>query len=182
MRVLLDANILFPTVMREVLLGAAEGGAFTPLWSERILEEWAHAARRLSFAAEAIARAEVAVMHDRWPQASVSGGAVSENDVFLPDRNDRHVLAAAINGQAHTLLTRNLKDFPTRVLSSHGIIRREPDGFLMEIHQENETLMREVTTEVRSRAEAVSGREQPLRTLLKRAGLPRLGKALAAPV
>jgi hypothetical protein len=33
---------------------------------------------------------------------------------------------------------------------------------------------------VQARAEAVSGRDQPIRPLLKRAGLPRLGKALAA--
>ena len=36
MRVLLDACVLFPTVMREVLLGAAAEGAFVPMWSERI--------------------------------------------------------------------------------------------------------------------------------------------------
>lgn len=182
MRALLDANILFPTVMREILLGAAARGAFTPLWSARILEEWARAVRRLGTDAQAIARAEITLMHDRWPDASVEDGDISEADVFLPDRDDRHVLAAAINGNAHTLLTRNLKDFPTRVLAGHNIIRREPDGFLLEIAREKPPLMLSVITEVRRRAEAASGREQPVRALLKRAGLPRLGKALAEPL
>ena len=60
MRVLLDANVLYPTVMREVLLGCARAGLFEPLWSARILEEWARAAARLGPEGEAVARAEVA--------------------------------------------------------------------------------------------------------------------------
>jgi hypothetical protein len=47
MRVLIDACVLYPTVMREVLIGVAAKGLFTPLWSARILEEWARAAARL---------------------------------------------------------------------------------------------------------------------------------------
>ena len=46
-RVLLDANVLFPTVLREILLGVARSGVYAPLWSARILEEWARATRRL---------------------------------------------------------------------------------------------------------------------------------------
>ena len=41
MRVLIDACVLYPTVMREVVLGVAAQGLFTPRWSPRILEEWA---------------------------------------------------------------------------------------------------------------------------------------------
>ena len=47
MRVLIDANVLFPTVLREIVLGLAETGYFEPLWSERILEEWRRAAARI---------------------------------------------------------------------------------------------------------------------------------------
>ena len=46
MRVLLDACTLYPTVMREILIGVARAGYYTPLWSDRILEEWARAAAR----------------------------------------------------------------------------------------------------------------------------------------
>jgi len=44
MKILLDACVLFPTILREILLAAAEETQFEPLWSARILEEWARAA------------------------------------------------------------------------------------------------------------------------------------------
>jgi predicted nucleic acid-binding protein len=176
-RVLLDANVLFPTVMREVLLGAAGQGAFTPLWSARILEEWARATRRLPEGAEAIARAEIAALRDRWPEAEVVPPGDLEASLSLPDPADRHVLAAAIAGRADLLLTLNRADFPGRSLGRHGLHTRDPDGFLLEFHAERD--LRPVAAEVQARAERAAGAPRPLRPLLKRAGLPRLGKALS---
>ncbi|MEM6341945.1 MAG: PIN domain-containing protein, partial [Pseudomonadota bacterium] len=47
MKILIDTNVLYPTVMREVVLGVAKEGLFQPLWSDRILNEWALAAEKL---------------------------------------------------------------------------------------------------------------------------------------
>ena len=63
MKLLLDTCVMYPTVMRSVLLCVARAGAFTPLWSARILEEWARAARKLGPEGEAQARAEIALVH-----------------------------------------------------------------------------------------------------------------------
>jgi len=179
MRVLLDACVLFPTVLREMLIGTAAAGGFAPLWSARILEEWARATRRLPEGAEAVARAEIAHLRDRWPEAEVAVPEELVATLSLPDADDRHVLAAAIAGGAEVLLTLNRADFPTRALARHGILLREPDGFLTDLVAEEADLAA-VAEAVRRRAEAASGRLQALRPLLKRAGLPRLGKALAA--
>jgi hypothetical protein len=177
-RVLLDACVLFPTVMREMLLGAAAAGAFEPLWSARILEEWARATRRLPDGAEAVARAEIALMRARWPTAEIAADPDLIERLSLPDPADRHVLAAAIAGGADVLMTRNRGDFPTRTLARHGVILREPDGFLTELAAEGPDIA-VVAETVRARAGRASGRAQGLRPLLRRAGLPRLGKALA---
>lgn len=178
MRVTLDACVLFPTVMREMLLGAAAAGGFAPVWSARILEEWARATRRLPEGAEAVARAEIALLRARWPEAEVTVPEELVASLSLPDPNDRHVLAAAIAGGADTLLTLNRTDFPGRTLARSGILLREPDGLLLELLAEGLPIA-DVAAGVRVRAERASGRPQPIRTLLKRAGLPRLGKALA---
>lgn len=177
MRAALDACVLFPTVMREMLLGAAGAGAFVPVWSPRILEEWARAVRRLGDGAEAVARAEIASMRDAWPASEVTPGDDLTGRLSLPDPDDTHVLAAAIAGEADVLVTLNRADFPSRTLARHGVIRRDPDGLLLEWHLAGGTLAG-VAEAVRARAEAASGRAQPVRPLLKRAGLPRLGKAL----
>jgi catechol 2,3-dioxygenase-like lactoylglutathione lyase family enzyme len=178
-RVLLDANVLLPRVMRETLLGAAAAGGFAPLWSGRILEEWARAARGLGPGAEAAARAEIAALRAAWPGAEVAADPGLEATLALPDPADRHVLAAAIGGAAGVLMTRNRADFPTRTLGRHGVVLRDPDGYLRELLDGGLDL-RAVAEAVRARAEAASGRPQALRALLKRAGMPRLAKALAA--
>ena len=125
--------MLFPTVLREMLLGAAAAGGFEPVWSARILEEWARATRRLPEGAEAVARREIALLRAAWPAAEVPADPDLEARLSLPDPADRHVLAAAITGGAAVLMTLNRADFPTRTLARHGLILREPDGFLTEL-------------------------------------------------
>ena len=51
MRAVLDANVLFPTILREILTDLAQAGLYHALWSDRILEEWHRAAalRSLSY-------------------------------------------------------------------------------------------------------------------------------------
>ena len=177
MRVLLDACVLYPTVLREVVMGTAAAGLFTPLWSARILEEWARAAAKLGQGA--VARAEIAALADAWPGAEVALPEGAEAGLVLSDPDDVHVLAAAIAGRAGVLLTLNVQDFPTRVLARHGIVRRDPDGFLHEIWAAHPAAVAGVARAVQARAEALSGADWPMRRLLKKAGLPRLGKALA---
>ena len=58
-------------LMREVLLGVATKGLYEPLWSARILEEWALAARKLGPMGEAQARGEIAQLRAAWPRAEV---------------------------------------------------------------------------------------------------------------
>lgn len=179
MRVVLDACVLFPPVMREMLLGTAAAGGFEPVWSPRILEEWARATRRLQDGAETAARAEIALMRARWPDAEVAVPEELVAALSLPDPDDRHVLGAAIAGGAHTLVTLNRSDFPGRTLARHGIVLRAPDGFLLELMDDGVDVAGAARAALR-RAEAVSGSPATLRPLLKQAGLPRLGKALGA--
>ena len=51
----------------------------------------------------------------------------------LPDKNDRHVLAAAIKGRADLIVTFNVKHFPSDQLDRWGIEAQHPDEFL--VHQ-----------------------------------------------
>lgn len=179
MRALLDACVLYPTVLREILIGAAQAGLYEPLWSDRILEEWARATVKLGPGAEDVARGEIALLRVAFPKASVvPGGAVSAR-LWLPDANDIHVLAAAISGHADLIVTFNAQDFPRQALAEEGLDRLDPDQFLLALHDRAPDLVAGVCEKVRATAEHLSGEAQPLRPFLKRAKLPRLGKRLA---
>lgn len=177
-RVLLDANVLYPTVMREVLMGAAQVGLFVPLFSRRILEEWALAARRLGEEQEVQARAEITLICAAFPRGCVEWAPSLEARLWLPDGNDVHVLAAAIAGSADLIVTENAKDFPRNVLREEGLERESADPFLCQLWTHAPEAMVGVAERVRQKAEALSGEAWTLRKLLRKARLPRLGKAL----
>ena len=177
MRVLIDANVLFPTILREIVTGYARAGGFTALWSPRILEEWARAAARLG--EEEIARAEIAALRAVFEDAEITPDPGVQAALHLPDPDDTHVLAAAIAGDADELLTANTRDFPTRTLATHGIIRRDPDGFLREALEADAARLRPVIEATMKKARGF-GIEGDDRALLKRARLPRVAKVWGA--
>lgn len=174
-RVFLDACVLFPPLVRALLLGAAEAGLYRPLWSARVLAEWRIAiAAKQGLDAEAEAMAAQAAMAARFPDAQVEP---AEDEAFsLPDPADAHVLAAAVAGGAGVLVTFNLRDFPRRALAGHGIEARHPDGFLWELWSLHPERMRPVLDVALSAAGVAPDRT---RAALKKAKLPRLGKAVA---
>ncbi|MEO0665638.1 MAG: PIN domain-containing protein [Pseudomonadota bacterium] len=178
MKVLLDACVLYPTVQREVLLKAARAGTYTPLWSDRILEEWRRAAARLGPVAGAQAEGEIAVLRGFWPDASVTPRARDEARLYLPDENDIHVLAAAIAGSAEVLLTENSKDFPRGTLHEEGIRRDTPDHFLTALFVTHPEAIRAAVDEVWEAAQGMDGCPATRRAMLKKCRLPRLAKAL----
>lgn len=180
MRVCLDACVLYPTVLREILTGVAAQGAFRPLWSPRILEEWARAAARLGPEGEAVARAEVVALRDAFPGAEVRPRDGDLARLHLPDPDDVHVLAAAVAGSADAICTFNAKDFPRRTLAIEGVERLDPDQLLARLGTGHSPAISRTVRRVHATAERLSGEVLPLRPLLKRARLPKLAKTLAA--
>ncbi|WP_171240618.1 RSP_2648 family PIN domain-containing protein [Ruegeria sp. HKCCA5491] len=179
MKAVLDTCVIYPTVMREMLLGAAKLGHFTPVWSARILEEWARAARKLGPEGEAQARAEIALTQANWPKAEHAENPGLAQRLWLPDPADIHVLATAVSSSADVIVTVNARDFPRNVLSEEGLERRDPDALLRGFWSENPVDMAELADRVLAEANRLSGDQWNLRALMKKARLPRLGKALA---
>lgn len=178
MRVLIDACVLYPTVMREVVLGAADAGLFEPRWSARILEEWARAARKIGPQGETIARGEIARLTARFPRAQGPIPQGLEARLWLPDPNDVHVLAAAVGCSADAIMTVNAKDFPRNILAEEGLLRVDPDGFMIGLAQDAPDAVRAAAEAVLEEARRLSGEAWTMRALLRKARLPRLGKML----
>lgn len=180
MRVLIDACVLYPTVMREMVLGCAAAGLFAPRWSDRILGEWHRAARRLDPAQDAVAAAEIAAVTARFPVALLPPAPGHEARLWLPDPDDVHVLAVAVAGSCDAILTLNARDFPGNLLAEEGLFRADPDGFLMRLADDAPDVVAGVGQGVLDQARRLSGQDWTIRALMKKARLPRLGKRLSA--
>jgi hypothetical protein len=180
MRVMIDACVLYPTVMREVMLGCAKAGLFEARWSPRILEEWARAAGKLGPAQEVWARGEIASLGASFPQAIVQHEQSQERQFWLPDPADIHVLTAAVIGSCDGILTMNAKDFPKNILGDEALLRWDPDGFALLLFGGAPDQVRAVADRVLQEANRLSDAPWTMRALMKKARMPRFGKALEA--
>lgn len=178
MRAVLDACVLVPPVLREILLGVAARGLFEPLWSERILEEWARASAKYGAASEAEARGRIAVLKAEYPRALLPPAPGIERRLHLPDPGDAHVLAVAIAGSADAIVTVNARDFPRGTLAEDKIARRDPDGLLWEFWSGDPAPVEAAVAEVVAEASRREGQAVPAKRLLKKARLNRLARAM----
>ncbi|AEI93635.1 RSP_2648 family PIN domain-containing protein [Roseobacter litoralis] len=179
MKILIDTCVLYPTVMREMVLQTARAGAFTPVWSARILEEWARAARKLGPEGEIQARSEIALVKAGFPSACVPVPEGLTARLWLPDENDIHVLAAAVASSSDAIMTLNAKDFPRGLLAEEGLERLDPDRFLYGLWLNDPDLVEAAGKHVLDTARALSGKDWDIRALLKKARLPQVAKALS---
>lgn len=130
--VVLDACVLYPAPLRDLLLSLAAAGIFHARWTQRIQDEWVRnlLANRPDLQAEALRRT-VATMNDAIDDCLVEKFEFMVDSLTLPDPDDRHVLAAAIVGHADAIVTFNLRDFPEAYTAAHGIEVLHPDDFLV---------------------------------------------------
>lgn len=122
----LDANILFPMILRDTLLRVAAAGCFRPQWSDRILDETTRNLIDQHRVSAEQARRLVAQMATAFPEALVEGWEGLE--AAMPnDPKDRHVAATASHCGASYIVTANLDDF---IPLPAGISAIGPDAFL----------------------------------------------------
>ena len=131
---LLDANVLYSAGLRDFLLRLAGQYLYAPLWSADIHAEWIRSvlADRPDLTADVLERTR-AVMDRHFPDAVVTGYSARTAGLDLPDAGDLHVLAAAIEGEADLIVTRNLRDFPSDRLASYGLTAQHPDAFIADL-------------------------------------------------
>ena len=82
-------------------------------WTARINEEWVGNLVVAGRAPQDRLLLTVGLMNSALPEAEVQGWEVRMEGLMLPDPGDCHVLAAALTAGAETILTMNLRDFPT---------------------------------------------------------------------
>ncbi len=133
-KVVLDACVLFPPSLRDLLLNLAWAKLVQPHWSEEIHDEWMRSVlqNRPGATPESLERTR-RLMDAKFPRSLVSGYADLVSNLELPDPNDRHILALAIYTKSPLIVTSNLKDFPRAALEPHGVEAVSPDEFVMRL-------------------------------------------------
>ena len=127
-----DACVLYSAPLRDLLLHLAGVGLVRPRWTDAIHEEWTRnlLANRPDLARVQLERTR-AFMERAVPEAQVRGYEPRITALTLPDEDDRHVLAAAIEAGAKVIVTFNLADFPTAATAPHGVAAVHPDHFVL---------------------------------------------------
>jgi predicted nucleic acid-binding protein len=144
----LDASVLYPAPLRDLLLELAVADLYRAKWSDAVHEEWIAAVLRTR---ADLTRAQLQrtrdLMNAHTRDALVTDFEQLIEILDLPDPNDRHVLAAAIKGRADLIVTANLKDFPKEKLERWGIEAQHPDEFLThQFHLSQPTFLQAVRT------------------------------------
>jgi PIN domain-containing protein len=133
--VIFDACILYPFHLRNIVVQIAVDRLVDARWTDEIHDEWI---RNLvaDLPGIPIERLQITrkLMNDALPDATVTGYRAHLEAITLPDPDDRHVVAAAIKAGASVILTWNLRDFPTKELKNHGLVRQTPDVFLTDLY------------------------------------------------
>jgi len=101
--VIYDANVLYPSTLRDVLIRLAQTGLVQAKWTETILDETFRSlhANRPDLDETRLQRTRT-LMNLAVRDAVVMGYEPLIGSLHLPDLEDRHVLAAAIRARARS--------------------------------------------------------------------------------
>lgn len=131
----LDANVLYPQWLRDVMLTLAAMGYHEPRWSTQIIDEMRRnvLADNPSIDPSRFDDTTIASLHAAFPDAVVDpAGALI---VAMDDApGDRHVLATAIAAGARLIVTANIADFRSpRFVASEEVAVESPTDFLITV-------------------------------------------------
>lgn len=131
-KAILDTNVIYPLISRDLLFWFAHYDLFTPKWSKHIFDEWEEVMRRKGLD-QVDARKRIEAVNKAFPDAFVKNYENLIMTLSLPDEKDKHVLAAAIRSNSNCIVTNNLKDFPKEILDDFEITAISADDFLVDI-------------------------------------------------
>ena len=175
---MLDADVLYPFLVRDILLSLAEAGLFQARWSQAIMDEW----QRNLLAARPDRRPQVVetarIMAEAFPEAMVDDFDALIDSIDLPDPDDRHVVAAAITAGAQLVVTNNARHFPTTALAPHGIAGISPDDLVVDLLKDGASDVVEALCNMRLRYSRPSFSAAEMIAAIAKAGMTKTAMAL----
>lgn len=177
---ILDANVLYAAPIRDYLLHLAERNLYTPRWTDEIHDEWIRSLclHRKDIPIQSLLSAKNA-MNIAFPDANITNYKHKISERYLPDKKDRHVLAAAIISRSRTIVTFNVRDFPAYVLEIFGIRSIHPDLFISELIDQHRQLCLDALKTQSNRLKHPPMSANEVMIILKKCGLAKSMEQLA---
>jgi len=158
--VVLDANILFPLYLRELLLRIASQGTFSPIWSQAILDEATKNLVAKNMMTVEKAAGFESVLKKLYPEAMTE--IPTELVAKMTNHpKDRHVLATAVFAGASIIVTNNLRDFQAKDLSCWNITAQSPEKFLIDLYDLHSEEIMQVVTEMAGKLKDLTLKDKP---------------------
>jgi len=175
----LDTCVLYPTIVRNILLNLAMVDEYQAVWSEKILDEWLCSSSKQGYISQESAKIEIMQVNLRFPNSMQPLKNFETEEYWLPDFNDIHVLALAIQTASEGIITFNKKDFPNKILNNHNLFSITPDQFITSIYSNKPDLVLEICNQELQKLNGTLREPLKLKSLLKKAQLPKLSKILS---
>lgn len=176
--VVYDACLFYPAPLRDLLVRLAQTRRFRARWTLEIQGEWVSALVKKRPELERRLARTAQQLNDAVPDCLVTGYEHLTERLTLPDRNDRHVLAAAIRCGAQAVVTTNLKDFPEAALAEFEIFAQHPDEFIMDLADLEPAIVTTVAKQQRAALKNPSFEPEQFVDRLRRQGLPAVAAFL----
>lgn len=179
LKVVLDACVIYPASVRDVLLSVASEGVYTPYWSQLIHNEWQRnlLKNRNDLSQDQLSKT-ASIMDTRFHGSCVNSFHHLIDQLNLPDVNDCHVLALAIETKSKFIITSNIGDFPKSELDKYGIAAITPDDFLTNLYKKFDVLVIEAMRRQRARLKNPSKTAEEFLDKLSAVGLSLLASEL----
>lgn len=131
--VVYDANVLYPSTLRDLLIRIAQAGLVQAKWTEQILDEVFRSItrNRPDLDRQRLDRTR-ALMNRAVRDCLVTGYQPLVGGLRLPDPDDCHVLAAAIKARAQVIVTNNVRHFPATTLDAWDMEAKTADDFVLD--------------------------------------------------
>lgn len=130
--VVYDANVLYPSSLRDLLIRVGQVGLVRAKWTDEILDE---TFRNLKLNRPDLDEVKLdrtrQLMNRSIRDVLVTGYEPLIPILELPDPDDRHVLPAGIRAGAQVIVTHNTRDFPSAKLESWSVLAENPDEFVL---------------------------------------------------
>lgn len=171
---LYDSCILYPAPMRDLLVRLAGTGLFQARWTNDIHEEWI---RSVLESRSDLSRARLErtrdLMNEHILDSIVTGYERHIPSLVLPDPDDRHVVAAAMEAGCDVIVTFNLKHFPSSALESLHIEAQHPDEFISRMLDADTSVVCDTVRKQRLNLRNPPKSAEELLDTLEAQGLPR---------